>query len=289
VDGEEIVMTTTSRVAESDNAPGDLTALENTLKTATAQPAAPQGDVKQPDSTVTKPEYIQDKFWTGNLEESLRKQAEAYVPLQSQYGRMANDLGQQRKLTDRLILGLDKQNPNGTPAPVKAAVKVTARDLVDKPAETIEAVVNARLEAERTERERQEAQSMMESAEQAFMSNHPDYATIASGTEFTKWVQASPSRKIAARAAAQGDYSAADGLLTEFKAGQVSATKTDDTAGARAAGLETAAQAGGTSGGNKPIYRRADLIRLKMEKPEVYGDPKFQAEIMQAYAEKRVK
>jgi hypothetical protein len=289
VDGAEDVMTTTSRVANSDAAPGDLTALENTLKAATAQPAAPQGDVKQPDSTVTKPDYIQDKFWTGNLDESLRKQAEAYVPLQSQYGRMANDLGQQRKLTDRLILGLDKQNPNGTPAATTPTVKVTARDLVDKPAETIDAVVTARLTAERAEREREEAQNAMAAAEAAFMANHSDYAQVASGAAFTKWVQASPTRKLAARAAAQGDYSAADGLLTEFKAEQAAATKTDDTAGARGASLESAAQAAGGVSPGKPIYRRADLIRLKMEKPHVYSDPKFQAEIMQAYAEKRVK
>ena len=37
------------------------------------------------------------------------------------------------------------------------------------------------------------------------------------------------------------------------------------------------------------VYRRADLIALKQQRPEVYADPVFQQEILQAYADGRVK
>jgi hypothetical protein len=51
----------------------------------------------------------------------------------------------------------------------------------------------------------------------------------------------------------------------------------------RAAQVDT----GGTGEGSKRVYRRADLIRLKMTDPARYDA--LSDEIMQAYAEGRVK
>lgn len=298
---------TTSRVTESDNAPGDLNALEAALKEATTKkPAttAPTGtNTNDKPATPQKPEWIQDKFWTGNLEESTRKQAEAYAPLQSAYGRMANDLGTQRKLTDQ-ILSLDKhkQNAQGnTPPP---APKVDPRRLVDNPTETLDAYWREREERLRLEMEERQLQQAAQAAEQAFLAKHTDFNTVTASPEFLSWVNSSPLRKRAAVMAGRGDFSAADELLTEYKAlnGQGPAP-TDPSRGgqpnpdpnleaARKAGLETAANSGGAGGDGKPkgkIYRRADLIALKIEKPHVYADPTFQEEILRAYAEGRVK
>jgi hypothetical protein len=61
-----------------------------------------------------------------------------------------------------------------------------------------------------------------------------------------------------------------------------------DTEGARKASLEGGSGNDAAAPTGK-VYRRADLIRLKMEKPQVYEDPGFQAEILLAYAQGRVK
>jgi len=46
-------------------------------------------------------------------------------------------------------------------------------------------------------------------------------------------------------------------------------------------------QQGGSGETSKPIYRRTDLIRLRMQDPERYNN--MQDDIMQAYSEGRVK
>lgn len=295
-------MTTTSgtRVSNPEAAPGDLTALEQSLKDATKKPTTAPAPTGTPPA---KPDYIQDKFWTGDEAESLRKQAEAYSSLQSAYGRMANDLGTQRKLTDQL-LALDKRTTDleGTPAPAKPAPKVNARDLVDKPTETLDAYWKQREETLRAEMDAREAKLQTAAAERDFLTKHADFAQVTATQEFLTWVHSSPLRQRAAALAGTGNYVIADELLTEYKAvkGQAPAQSADPTRGtsansdsaateaARKAGLETAANAGGATG-KGTVYRRADLIKLKMEKPQVYADPTFQAEILKAYAEGRVK
>lgn len=299
-------MTTTSRVAEPDNAPGDLAALELTLKNATKKPAqeapADSGAATTTDTKPQKPDWIADKFWTGNLEESTRKQAEAYSPLQSAYGRMANDLGTQRKITDQ-ILALDKRatDLDGRPAAQKREPpKVDPRQLVDNPTATLDAYWKQREEDLRKEWEAEQQKQAATAAEQAFMSKHGDFATVTQTPKFVSWVHSSPLRMRAAALAGQGNYVVADELLTEYKAleGQGPAasddpnradTKDTNVEAARKAALESAAGAGGGSSSKGPLYRRADLIALKMTKPHVYSDPTFQAEILRAYAEGRVK
>jgi hypothetical protein len=301
-------MSTGNRVVEATNAPGDLTALENTLKSATAKaPASTAAPTKNDESgsnaPAPKPDWIQDKFWTGELNESATKQAQAYVSLQSAYGRMANDLGHQRKMTDQ-ILALDKRTTDldGTKPPV--APKVDARKLVDDPTATLDAYWRER-EAEFLKKQQAEQQARQAQAEeQAFLGKHADFQTVTSTAEFVSWVRSSPLRTRAAALAGQGNYVVADELLTEYKAvnGQAPAQSADPNRGgnhvvdtqteaARKVALESAANTGGASASAKggPIYRRSDLIALKMNKPHVYSDPKFQQEILQAYAEGRVK
>lgn len=295
-------MTTSNVGVDPDNAPGDMVALENALKTATKKPESAQKPAEQKtqnESVVTKPDWIQDKFWTGNLEESTRKQAESYPQLQSAYGRMANDLGIQRKWTDQ-VLALDKRSKdlNGTPETAKKPPAVNPRDLVDKPTETLDAYWKQREADLRAEMEQKQALELAQRAEQDFLNKHTDFAEVTATSEFVSWVTSSPLRKRAAALAGQGNYVVADELLTEYKAvkGQAPASAGDsnrghgqETEAARKASLESAAQAGTVSGAKGQIYRRADLIQLKMTKPQVYSDPSFQAEILRAYAEGRVK
>jgi hypothetical protein len=73
---------------------------------------------------------------------------------------------------------------------------------------------------------------------------------------------------------------------------------TDDKKTQEAAGLEAARRVGLENGGASnaaastktgKTYRRVDLLRLKQERPDDYYSESFQAEIIAAYNEGRVK
>jgi len=93
-----------------------------------------------------------------------------------------------------------------------------------------------------------------------------------------------------ALADAQYDFNAADELISTFK--QIRGARTNETVSTgqqvRAKDMKAASvDVGGTGESSKKVYRRADLIRLKMTDPNRYEA--LQPEIMAAYAEGRVK
>ena len=102
---------------------------------------------------------------------------------------------------------------------------------------------------------------------------------------------ASPIRlNMFAIADSQFDFKAADELLSTYK--QIRGAKAKQTADAGQKVLKQNLKAasvdvGGTGESSAKVYRRADLIRLKMTDPDRYEQ--LQPEIMKAYAEGRVR
>lgn len=270
---------------------GDLSQLEKDLSSAVQsrnqQPAGKKPAAKQEVSD-------EDDGLPSKLKGKTPQQiAEMYVNLESAYGRMANDLGTQRKMTDRLLdLKRDTDlNNNGQPA----KVEIKSSELLENPTEALERFSQAR-DAQSNARL---ADMERRLAAQAFVNAHPDYQAFENNAEFSAWVASAPSRSRVAAAAANGDWSAASDLLTEYKAiqkkpaGDTDDDEADDEQSARkaakAASLESASQ--GNAGAKKKgtVYKRADLMRLRAEKPDVWADEEFQAEIIRAYNEGRVK
>ena len=279
-------------IVDVDNAPGNLEELEKNLSEAVA---AQQAETETSDKPKEDPEKVEPtndddpltgtKFEGKGIEELL----DSYNNLQSAYGRMANDLGTQRKLTDRLLdLKRDEDLEQNTPEPIK----VDTSELLDDPTKALDAYVasrEARIRHEYDERLNQFEQQLVTDK---FMTKHPDFMELGQSEEFREWAQATPVRNRVAQAAAQGDFDAADALLTEYKALAPDLKKaplpdSDGVAEAKKIALESANQSGDANTGK--MYRRADLIDLKINKPHVYGDPAFQQEILKAYAEGRVR
>jgi hypothetical protein len=206
---------------------------------------------------------------------------------------MANDLGTQRKLTDRLLDLKRDTDLHSNGAPQKVEIK--SSELLENPTAALEKFTQAR----ESENQKRLAELEARLAAQSLIQSHPDYLDIAQSQEFAQWVQASPTRVRAVAAAQAGDWSAAGDLLSEYKSqrkAQVDSEETeegDDEQQARAAAkkatLESNSQgnAGAKKGGK--IYRRSDLMRLRAERPDIWENEEFQAEIIRAYAEKRVK
>jgi hypothetical protein len=271
------------------NQPGDLNQLQKDLQEAVSLTGASQQagsqNQQQPDSGNSG---VPDKFKGKSLEDVVGM----YQDLHSQYGRMANDLGTQRKLTDRLLdlkRNEDLQNNSGPALPT-----IKSDDLLDSPAAAIDKVVSARLDQERQRLDSRLGQLEANMAQERFVTKHPDYQSVASSADFISWVGNSQFRQRVAAQASQGDFLAADEIISEYKATRQRSNAADTTQSgdnleaARKAALEGGSTPEGKAGTGK-VYRRADLIRLKVEKPRVYSDPQFQAEIMKAYAEGRVR
>jgi hypothetical protein len=287
-------------IVEPDNAPGDLDSLEKELSAAvTATKAAPNAesdDTKQP-AGGNEP-AIPEKYRGKSVEEIIAM----HQNLESAYGRMANDLGQQRKFTDALIQMELKRSDDlrrNTPATEEPEIpEVSVAEILDNPTAALEKYYAAR--RARDERELRERLDSMETdlARGRFVAKHPDANEIGNDPAFTEWLTESPLRQRAAQAALNGDWQTADELLTEYKATRQKLASKDkattphkdpDVEAARRASLESSTDADAGKGSGGRVYRRADLIRLKLEKPHVYESDDFQREILRAYAEGRVK
>lgn len=283
-------------VEESTDAatPGDSNRARRAVAEAVATGSASTDTTSAAPATTEDDSFLPEKF----RGKSKKELWEAYQNLESSNGRMANELGTQRQLTDRLLdLKRGEDLRRNTPTkPSKPEVSTT--DILEKPAETLDRVLSEReaaLEARYTERLRNLEIGM---AQERFRARHSDFQSVIADKDFQSWVQSSPIRLRAAAAANQGDWTIATELLDEWKGRPQSAprteatraTPTSDVAGARRATLETSGSTGGeVSVAKGKQYTRADLMRWRIEDPESYYDEANQVEILKAYHEGRVR
>jgi hypothetical protein len=231
---------------------------------------------------------------------SLVELAEMYQNLESEHGRMGNELGNMRQLADRL-LEVKRAEDLGRTAPTAkqpAKVEVSAAELLEKPTEALDRYTSSRESALESR-----VESRLMRIEQSVMANqfgarHPDAERVAKSPEFADWVNQSPVRQRAAQAARSGDFGSADALLSEFKdqGSKVKQPTQEADKGnleaARKASLETgASKAGGGSERQTQgkQFSRPAIMKLRLTDPEKYYSDEYQNEIMAAYNEGRVK
>ena len=204
-------------------------------------------------------------------------------------GRQANEVHEVRSLADQLL----KQQLESKARETKPIEESLEEDFFADPASAVNRQVEkhpAVLEA------RQAALEMkrMKTAQQ-LASKHPDFATIASDSGFQDWVKSSAIRlNLFAKADAEFDFESADELLSTYK--ELKQIK-QQTQNVQSAAVESKAQeqamraatvdVGGAGETSRKVYRRVDLIKLKMTDPDRYMQ--LSDEIMSAYAEGRVK
>jgi hypothetical protein len=125
--------------------------------------------------------------------------------------------------------------------------------------------------------------------QQKLATEHPDFTEVVNDPGFAEWVKGSSVRMgLYAKADTEYDFDSANELLSTYKALKgIKAKQTEET-GETARNLKAAGvDVGGTGEASKRVYRRADLIRLKMTNPQRYEA--LADEIMQAYNEDRVR
>jgi len=204
-------------------------------------------------------------------------------------GRQANEVHEVRSLADQLLKQQLDSNAKAKP-PIEESLE---EDFFADPASAVNRQVEkhpAVLEA------RQAALEMkkMKTAQQ-LSAKHPDFATIASDSGFQDWVKSSAIRlNLFAKADAEFDFESADELLSTYKElkqikqqNQVSQTAAVESKAQEQAMKAATVDVGGAGETSRKVYRRADLIKLRMTDPDRYMQ--MSDEIMQAYNEGRVK
>ena len=221
------------------------------------------------------PNFYRDK----SLEDVIKMHQEANKLID----RQGKEVGEIRKLADELI----KQNLSSNKQSIKEEAPEV--DFFENPKEAIRQTVDNHPDVVAGRQAAYDFKKMQ--IQQKLAQEHPDFGQVASDPDFANWVKSSPIRiNLFAKADGEFDYDSANELLTTYK--QLRGIKAKQTSDAgetqrktnlKAAGVDI----GGSGESGKRVYRRADLIRLKMTDPNRYEA--LSDEIMQAYAEGRVK
>ena len=225
-----------------------------------------------------KPE-LPDKYRDKSLDEIVKMHQEA----EKLIGKQAQEVGEVRKLADELI----KQNLGSRQQQTRQEEPEV--DFFENPQKAIQRTVDNHPDVQAA---RQATLEMRRSQiQQRLAQEHPDFGEIAKDQDFANWVKSSPIRiKIFEQADSGYDFDSANELLSTYK--QLRSVKqkqtSDDGEVTRKQNLKAVGvDVGGSGESSKKVYRRADLIRLKMQDPNRYDA--LSDEIMAAYAEGRVR
>jgi hypothetical protein len=248
----------------------------------------PDSTASDTTETVTTSEQVEDlpEKYRGKSATDIAKMHQEAEKL---IGRQANEVHEVRALADQLL----KQQLETRAREAKPIEESLEDDFFVDPAKAVNRQVEkhpAVIEA------RQAALEMkkMKTAQQ-LSTKHPDFATIASDSGFQDWVKSSAIRlNLFARADAEYDFESADELLSTYKElrqikqqNQVQQTAAVESKAQEQAMKAATVDVGGAGETSRKVYRRADLIKLRMTDPDRYMQ--LSDEIMQAYAEGRVK
>lgn len=240
-------------------------------------------EVSQPEVKNEAP-AVPDKYRGKSLEDIVRMHQEA----EKLIGKQAQEVGEVRKLADELLKQQLSKNQELSNEPEETEV-----DFFEDPKKAVSKAVDKHPDVIAAKEAARQMKAMQ--AQQTLVQKHPDMAQVVGSPEFAEWVKASKVRlKLYQEADANFDTDAADELLSTFKelrSVRTSAAQSQATEEARA-GRDKALSAAtvdtsGTGEAPRKVYRRTDLIRLKMNDPDRYEA--LQPEIMKAYAEGRVK
>lgn len=228
------------------------------------------------DATASLPEKYRGK----SVEDIVKMHQEA----EKLVDRQATEVGEVRKLADELLKSQLYKKPE-----VEQPVEV---DFFENPQEAIRNAVNNNPKVLAAEQLALQQQRIL--ASQTIAQLHPDFQQVVADNEFTNWIKSSKIRTQLYNNAENYDVEAANELLSTFKElravkqAQQTTKFTEIETASRDKSLSAASvESGGTGESFKKIYRRADLIRLRLNNPAKYDS--MQDDIDRAYQEGRVR
>ena len=229
---------------------------------------------------------VPSKFANKSTEEII----DSYTNLEKELGRKAQEVGELRKLSDSFLQAeVSRQsNPqNNTPLETEDNAEV---DFFDDPNKAVNDMIEKHPRFQ--EFQQFQAQQAQAGAKAQLEQKHPDFTDVVQDKGFQEWVQDSPIRMQMFQAADSYNFDAANELLSNWKdRSMISKTQevkqqaeTNRKDALKAGSTESRSSSASSAGGK--TYRRADLIRLKMENPSRYES--LEDDIFAAYADGRV-
>jgi hypothetical protein len=229
---------------------------------------------------------VPSKFANKSTEEII----DSYTNLEKELGRKAQEVGELRKLSDSFLQAeVSRQsNPqNNTPLETKDNEEL---DFFDDPNKAVNDMIEKHPRFQ--EFQQFQAQQAQAGAKAQLEQKHPDFTDVVQDKGFQEWVQDSPIRMQMFQAADSYNFDAANELLSNWKdRSMISKTQevkqqaeTNRKDALKAGSTESRSSSASSAGGK--TYRRADLIRLKMEDPNRYES--LEDDIFQAYQDGRV-
>ena len=256
------------------------------------QEITPQEDstqVEQPKAVEAAPDPV-DELPEKYRGKTVAEIAKMHQEAEKLIGRQANEVHEVRSLADQLLKQQLEANKKVAQEPIEESPE---EDFFADPKQAVARTVEkhpAVLEAKQAALELKK----MKTAQQ-LAAKHPDFGTIAQDAGFQDWVKSSSIRlNLFAKADAEYDFEAADELLSTYKEikqikqqQQVQQTQVAESKAQEQAMKAATVDVGGTGEVSRKIFRRQDLIKLKMTDPARYEA--MSDEIMAAYAEGRVR
>jgi len=205
-------------------------------------------------------------------------------------GRQAQEVGEVRKLADELLKRELSQKKSIEPQEEETDDSLNYFEdpagAVNKAVENHPAIQQAKQQA---------FEYKQQQVSQKLRSEFPNFDEVIQDQRFFNWINASPVRtRLFTEAHSQYDYESAAELLSTWNAMNpvkesaqddqiVTESRKETTKNLKTAAVDT----GSPAPSSRKIYRRSDLINLRLRDPARYEA--MQDEIMAAYAEGRVK
>ena len=259
---------------------------DNTITDSTEELQSSQEVVEENSTTEVEEPSIPSKFANKSTEEII----DSYTNLEKELGRKAQEVGELRKLSDSFLQAEVARKNNlqdNTPLETKDNDDV---DFFDDPNKAVNKMIENHPRFQ--EFQQFQAQQAQAGAKAQLEQTHPDFTDVVQDKAFQEWVQDSPIRMQMFQAADSYNFDAANELLSNWKDRSMisktqevkQAAETNRKDALKAASTESRSSSGSNAGGK--TYRRADLIRLKMEDPSRYES--LEDDIFAAYADGRV-
>jgi len=239
------------------------------------------------EGTQTEAPEIPSKFAGKSTEDII----DSYTNLEKELGRKAQEVGELRKLSDSFLQAevARQHNPQDN-TPLETQDNDTSDEFFNDPNKAVNQIIENHPKFQQFQQF--QAEQAQAGAKAQLEQTHPDFSDVIQDKGFQEWVQGSPIRMQMFQAADAYNFDAANELLTNWKDRSM-ISKTQEVKQKAEVNRKEALKAGttesrtssGSKGGGK-TYRRADLIRLKMENPARYES--LQDEIYEAYADGRV-
>lgn len=214
----------------------------------------------------------------------------AYTELEKVHGRQANEFGELRKMTDKILMdNISPKKIEVDEQPQREAVSFD--DLVEDPNTAVSKLVSSELKPLNDKLDKMEKRERLNE----FASKFPTYQSDLADEGFQQWVQSSKYRLGLFEQANNYDTDAGTDLWTEWanvkeSKKQALESEREEREDSKDKALKRATSESSSTGARtRKVYKRVELINLRLTDPEKWEKLRDSGELQKLYRDKRVK